>query len=172
MRQVVKNLFALFIIGTIVNSCTKMVSTEQWYSDTKAEILKQSQIKPDSIRTIHESVITKELGYFGKRLVHEVWFKNKVPIYESYHSKDGGFELCREICENGIFCFEGIVADGYFTGLSTWRYCNGQLRRQGVRYRSHEIGIWKEWNEEGKLIKVTDYKKNGELKLMPVISKQ
>lgn len=41
-------------------------------------------------------------------------------------------------------------------GLSEFRYCNGKLKLQGFRVDG-DVGTWKEWNENGKLIKETEF---------------
>lgn len=148
-------------------------STNKWYEETKAEILKQADLIPDSINlTYNEDRTFKEEHYFSGG--HEYLFKgynNEILRIEAHYSIDGNFELRREICENGNWGFEGIVYKGNFYGLSTWRYCNGQIDHQGVRHNDLKIGIWKKFDETGKQIEESDYKNIEQLDSMPIIKK-
>ena len=56
-------------------------------------------------------------------------------------------------------------------GLSVWSNCEGQLIEKGIRYKDQKIGIWKRWDEKGKLIEEKDYENIEKLDSMPSIVK-
>lgn len=60
--------------------------------------------------------------------------------------------------ENGQLGQEGTKNGEFFVGAwSTW-HANGQLKEQGSYDQSGNMtGVWKEWDETGKLIKETDH---------------
>ena len=153
--------------------CVRKTSPDKWYEDAKAEILKQSELKPDStIITFDEDSTFKKVHLFSSG--HEFLLKgyNKGFLrLETRYSKDGNFELRREICNNGNYAFEGIVYKSNFYGLSTWFYCDGKIDHQGVRYNNQKIGIWKKFNETGKQIEETDYKNLEKIDSLPTLTK-
>jgi antitoxin component YwqK of YwqJK toxin-antitoxin module len=161
-----------FSLTRCVNNDTK-TAAHKWYEDTKAEILKQSNLTPDSTTLIlNEDSSFKKEHYFSAG--HEFLLKgyNKdVLRLEIRYSNNGDFELRREICENGNYAFEGIVYKSNFYGLSTWRYCDKSIDHQGIRYNGQKIGIWKKFDEKGKLTEEIDYKNIEKLDSMPTISK-
>lgn len=169
-------ILTLMVVALFLTRCASndsMSSTEKWYENTKATILKQSDLKPDSTTlTFNEdSTFKKEHSFSGG---HEFLLKgyNKgILRLETHYSKDGNFELRREVCDNGNFGFEGIVYKSNFYGLSTWRYCEGQLENQGVRYNDQKIGIWKNFDKTGKQTDETDYKNIEKLDSMPILMK-
>jgi hypothetical protein len=52
--------------------------------------------------------------------------------------------------------FEGIRYKGKHLGLAEFRFCDGKLKEQGYRYDG-DVGVWKEWDENGNVIKETDH---------------
>lgn len=176
MKRYYKTYFALLTVGLFLTRCATndgKTSSDKWYEDTKAEILRQADLNPDSTSlTYNEDSTFKKEHYFSGG--HEYLLKGydkEILRLETHYSKDGNFELRREICDNGNFGFEGIVYKGHFYGLSTWRYCNGQIEHQGVRHNDKKIGIWKKFDETGKQIEETDYKNLEQLDSLPTITK-
>jgi antitoxin component YwqK of YwqJK toxin-antitoxin module len=146
-------------------------SPNKWYEETKAEILKQSEYKPDSTTFTfnHDSSYRRAHFFFhGQEFLMKGYNKGHLRL-EIHYSKDRNFELRREWHDNGIWGFEGIVYKKDFYGLSTWRHSNGQIEEQGIRCRNEKIGIWKTWSKEGKIIEQTDYKNIGKVDSMPKI---
>ena len=174
MKQ--KNLVFLVIlaVGLILSSCfndeTKTLS-DKWYEDTKAQILMQSDQKADSIEITFnkDSSFRYEHYYFGNQNFMLKGYSRDILRLETRFSKNKNFELRREICDNGNSGFEGIVYKKNFYGLSTWRDCSGKIAEQGVRYNDQKIGVWKTWDETGKLIKEEDYGNISKIDSMPTI---
>ena len=148
-------------------------SSDKWYEDTKAEILKQSDLKPDSTALMYneDSTFTKEHYFSAGHEFHLKGYNKGILRLEIHYSKDRNFELRREICDNGNFGFEGIVYKDHFYGLSTWRYCDGQIHHQGIRHNGKKVGVWKKFDESGKQIEETDYKNTELLDSMPTLTK-
>ena len=146
--------------------------SKKWYEYTKDEILKQANLKADSIAIvfIKDSTIREEYLFSELHLFKQNDYFLDTLIVETYYSKNSNFELRREICRNGNYGFEGIFYKDNFYGLSSWWYCNGQLQSQGVRHNGEWIGIWKHWNEDGYLISETDYHNTSKLDSMPQIN--
>src|SRR6478735_4528900 len=135
-------------------------SSSKWYKETKDQILKQSTLKADcTVSTYNENRSFKTDHFYldGHEFMSK-GFKDGILAVEIFFSKNEAFELRREICENGASSFEGIMYQGEFVGLSTWRNCNGNLSEQGNRYNDRKIGIWKKFDRDGELTEVTDYK--------------
>jgi antitoxin component YwqK of YwqJK toxin-antitoxin module len=167
---------ALLTVGLFLTRCASndsKTSADKWFEDTKAEILKQSDLKPDSITlTFNEdSTFKKEHSFSAGREFLLKGYNKGILRLETHYSKDGNFELRREVCDNGNFGFEGIVYKSHFYGLSTWRHCNGQLDEQGVRHNDQKIGVWRKFDETGKQIEATDYKNIEKLDSMPILMK-
>lgn len=172
MKQYKLTILLFLTIGLLMTRCTN--KADKWYEDTKAEILKQSAVKTDSITYTYfrgDSSFKEEHYYFKGHEFLLNGYRNGVFRLEIHYSKDGKFELRREIHNNGSFAFEGIVYQSEFYGLSTWRYPDGKINRQGIRYKSEPVGVWKSFDEKGNLIAKDDYGNMDRLADLPVIEK-
>ncbi len=168
MKKIIFSIFILFA------GCSQTDQTTKWYEETKAEILRQSDMKADSssLEYNEDSTFNRESFYLKGHKFRLIGSDTNGGIgLETHYSKDGNFELRREVCENGTFRFEGIYYINKFYGLSTWSYCDGRPSQQGVRYKSEKIGIWKDWDETGKLTEEKDFGKKEKLDSMPQINK-
>lgn len=135
---------------------------DDWYKKTKEFILKESSLLPDSTET----------EYYDDGKPHKIrFFSNGIPIGEKWYratgeqavetnfSRDGQFELRKEICQDGKVAFEGVFYKKEPYGLSTWFGCGEFKQQQGIRFRDKKVGIWKSWDGNGKETNV-DYKNN------------
>jgi antitoxin component YwqK of YwqJK toxin-antitoxin module len=164
----------LLSIGLLFTCCSdKAINADKWYEDTKAEILKQSALKADSIVYTYngDSTFKNEYHYSAGHVFFLNGYRNGVFRLEIHYSKDGKFELRREIHNSGSFGFEGIVYQSNFYGLSTWRYPDGKIHEQGIRYKGESIGVWKKYDKTGKLIGEDDYRNMDKLDDLPIIEK-
>lgn len=174
MKRPYTTLLTILAAGFFLAHCADNANDnpgDKWYDETKAEILKQAEVKPDSITRAEDSITVKEYSYSNGNVFHERWLKGGKLRAETFYSKDGNFELRREIFENGVFLFEGIVYNDHFYGLSTWNHQNGKPEQQGIRFNDQKIGVWKKWDEAGKLTEETDYKNLQKLDSLPRIGK-
>jgi hypothetical protein len=174
MKKHIISIIAILTIGLLLSNCNNNESkkyTPNWYEYTKSEIMKQSDLEPDSIITEKDTTMIKEHSYFNGKEFHLRLLKNGKLRMEKIYSKDGNFEIVREFFDNGNYLFEGITYKDHFYGLSTWKYQNGQLNEKGIRFNDKKIGVWKTWNESGKLVESVDYKNLEKLDSMPKISK-
>ncbi len=161
-------------IGLLLTCCTdKAVNADKWYEETKAEILKQSVLKADSIVYTYnsDSTFKTEHHYSAGHEFLLNGYRNGVFIWEVNYSKDGKFELRREIHNNGSFAFEGIVYQSKFYGLATRLYPDGKIHEQGMRYKDESIGVWKQYDKMGKLIEENDFGDMDKLADLPTIEK-
>ena len=145
----IPNIFLSFLLLSMIIGCNKKhIDSQKWYDDTKAEILKQANLKADSISDFYDKDSSRkcQYSYLKGHLFRECTIKKEGTHggIDFYFSKDGKFVLRREICNNDTILFEGIYYQGGFYGLSTWwKNCDKrQIRSQGLRYKSSEIGIW------------------------------
>jgi antitoxin component YwqK of YwqJK toxin-antitoxin module len=173
------------IILYALNGCVtddKYRALELWAQNTKETILKQSDFKPDSTsqetkvyynidstRVIQRDVYTH---YYLKG--HELYYKVDADNgwrAEVFFSIDGKFSFGREICENGQPATEDFTYLDNPVGPSTEYHCNGKMKAQYIYYNGEWIGISRQWNEDGKLLKEQDYENLHLIDSLPMISK-
>jgi hypothetical protein len=73
-----------------------------------------------------------------------------------FYSTDQNFELVRELCPVVDRSFEGIRYKGEHLGLAEFRYCDGKIKESGFRFNG-DVGVWREYDTTGKVIKETDH---------------
>jgi hypothetical protein len=131
----------------------------KWSREIKSKILKDVNIATDSISVDTSKGNLKEVTFYSKG-VRSKYFGVRQSTGDTlvsiFYSRDQDFEIVRELCPGIERSFEGIRYKGKHMGLSEFRYCNGKLKLQGFRVDDN-VGIWKEWNENGKLIKETEF---------------
>ena len=150
-----------FALTTICFLGCKQSSTDyalKWSADIKTKIFEDINVSVDStsidtsksnlneLTFYHKGVRTK---YFGIRK------STKDTVLSIFFSKDQNFEIVRELCPAIERSFEGIRYKGKHLGLAEFRFCDRKLKEQGYRLDGN-VGIWKEWDENGKIIKETD----------------
>ncbi|MBV8253145.1 MAG: hypothetical protein JO154_11105 [Chitinophaga sp.] len=138
------------MVSVILFSCSQpqtRVAHELWYKQTKEAILHQSALEPDSVwYTFNQDSSYKTIWqYHEHHLITKRGFNKSIFRYESNFSKNGLFELRREMCDNGKIGFEGIFYKTKAYGLSTWYDCQDHPVSQGVRFNGEKIGNWKSW---------------------------
>jgi hypothetical protein len=172
-RNLIIGVIIIFLVSCQANQ--DKIIAENWYEEIKAEILKQSKLIADSVITMNDKRDSlrreRKSFYHGAVFFSELFYKG-IKRGETYFSIERVFELRREICENNLISFEGIFINGEAYGPSTWKYCNGNLEKEGIRFKNKHIGIWYEWAEIGKRISQTDYKQMELLKSLPPIAKK
>jgi len=102
-------ILTILITGLTLTCCSS--PSNKWYEETKAEILRQSNIKADSIiSTFNEdSTYRQEHYYFAGQEFLLKGYNNRILRIETYTTKGKNFELRREICDHGELGFEGIL---------------------------------------------------------------
>lgn len=178
---------ALLAVALLFINCANSPAPDpanKWFEETKAEILKQADHKPDSVVTVKNNTAKRETltdgsiripdttlifenAYFNGRVFHKQVLKQDKLRAEIFYSNDGAFELWKEFYENGIYLFEGIAYNKHFYGPSTWKYENGKIKKQGVRFKDQKIGIWKDLDETGEKLQKVDYKNLDKLDSLP-----
>lgn len=182
---------ALLAVALLFINCADSPAPDpanKWYEETKAEILKQADLEPDSVVTfkntiakretlmngriiVPETTLVVEKAYIDGRVFHKRVLKEEKLRAEVFYSTNGAFELRSEFYENGNYLFEGIACNGHFYGPSTWKYANGKIKKQGVRFNDQQIGMWKNLDETGELQENTDYKNLDKLDSLPQLVK-
>ncbi len=158
-----------FFVFTILNftSCNSAESEEEkyenigikWTKDIKAKITEDASLQADSIYidTVEIEIKTVTLFHQGVRTKSFRIEKSTGDTGLSiYYSKDQNFEIVRELCPTVVRSFEGIRYKGNHLGMAEFRFCNGKLSTNGLRFDG-DIGTWKEWDEQGKIIEASEY---------------
>ncbi len=143
----------------------------KWFEETKTQILKQSNLKPDSLTYTYPKDGYKEEHFYSSRSQYRIkkYFQGKL-YSEVHYSSSGDFELRWELgCDTVHHSFEGIFYKGVAYGLSIWRHCDGQIYDVGIRYKGSQIGKWAERDKKTPLIIVNDYGNENALDSMPQI---
>ena len=169
MRLILLNLTLLIFISSCDNS--NMKYTIEWSKEIKEKIIKDANQQPDKTvldTATHQLTLYKgdiKLKYF---MLRPKWdsLTNKIisvdTLVSIFYSTDQSFELVRELCPAIERSFEGIRYKGDHLGLAEFRFCDGKLKEQGCRFDGN-VGIWREWDENGKVIKEKDYGKSEKL---------
>jgi hypothetical protein len=162
------NMTRTILLILFLASCTqkpKPFDPNHWYWDTKALILSESNLPSDSTVTEkYDDGKTHKVRSFnhGHPTVEKWYRETGEQVVQTNFSRDGLFELRKEICEDGKPGFEGIFFKDRAYGLSTWWKCGKSIKEEeGLRYKDQKIGIWKYWDSSGKVTEM-DYK-NGDL---------
>ncbi len=171
-----KGLVLAVCINVIFLACTpgdRKSQAETWYNETKATLFKQSDAKADSTMTQYnaDSTVQTVSPYAnGHMLLKRVFIHRRLRT-EVYYSLDSRFELRREVCENGQASFEGIFVDEKPYGLSSWYYCDGKKREEGMYCNQEKIGVWRKWDPAGKLTEEVDHQHLDKVDDFPKIKK-
>ncbi len=130
------------------------------YNFISCDNVNKSDSNADSTLTIviADDSLKKGKNYFlkGHKFLTRWYYKNSL-CGETHYSDKDSFELRREIYDNNIYAYEGIHFRNYPYGLATWYYKNGQMREQGYRFKDKKLGVWNEWDENGKVASTTDF---------------
>ena len=130
----------------------------KWSNDIKSKILEDANVAADSIAIDSSEVVYKRVILYNKG-TRTKSFGIRTPsgdtLVSIFYSKDQYFELVRELCPAINRSFEGIKYRGTSIGLAEFRFCDGKLKEQGYRF-GVDVGVWKEWDEQGKLINEKD----------------
>lgn len=161
-------IFGLLLLTSSCGQLNNSHETDNWYEDTKQLIVENAESKPDSSMIFFGNQKFSVISYKnGLHIKQNNYCKNTTLCGETLFGKDTTLELRREIYPNGQYAFEGIYYNGYFFGLSTWWYDNGQIRKQGFRFKNSKIGTWREFDKDGKVIAESDYNNLDKLDSLP-----
>ncbi len=141
----------------------------EWSGRVKKKIIEDASEQPD--RTVIDSTNFNSVFYHAKLYKGDKKLKSYslLPKYSTngeliafdtasstFYSSDQQFELVRELCPVVPQNFEGIKYKGEHVGLAELRYCDGKIKERGFRM-NHNVGVWREYDTNGKVIKETDY---------------
>ncbi|MFA5781324.1 MAG: hypothetical protein WC868_03545 [Bacteroidales bacterium] len=140
-----KKIFYLIIILFVIAACNKEKKvTEETYPDGFPKIEKYYRGESANKEMV------KEVRYYSNhRKELEGNYKN---------SKRNGNWIY--YYKNGNKWSEGSFVDGLDDSKRTVYFENGQKRYEGYYNKGNQSGIWKFWDESGKLLKEVDYDKN------------
>lgn len=173
------------IILYIANGCAnndKYRALELWAQNTKETILKQSDLKPDS--TLQETKVYYNIDS-TKVIQHDVYthyylkghelyynvYTNDILMGEVFYSSDGKFSYGRELCENGRYASEGFTYLDSLFGPSIILRCDGKKWVQHYYFNGKEIGLYKQWRDNGELLEEEDYGNLHLVDSLPIISR-
>lgn len=148
--------FTTFLLLSCKNTHTDYAL--EWSNDIKRKIFEDINIPIDSTSIDTSKGNFKEISLYSKGIRTKLYgIENATgdTLFSTFYSKDQNFEIVRELCPGIERSFEGIKYKGNHFGLAEFRFCNGKLKEQGYRFYK-DVGIWKEWDENGKFIKETD----------------
>jgi hypothetical protein len=152
-----------------VSGCgqSNMEYATKWTADIKKKILEDVNVVADSMLISGEDFKKLTLYSEGIRTKYFHIQPGGDTVLSIFYSRDQNFELVRELCPAISRSFEGVNYKGNALGLWELRYCNGKLKQQGYRF-NRNVGIEKEWDENGKLIREAD---NGNIEKLAGIRK-
>ena len=154
-------LLIFFALTTFSFFSCKQSSTDyalKWSNDIKTKILEDVSLPADSTGIDTSKSNLKEVTFYHKGIRTKVFSIRKLKkdtILSIFYSKDQNFEIIRELCPAIDRSFEGIRYKGKHLGIAEFRFCNGKLKEQGFRLDGN-VGVWREWDENGKIIEETD----------------
>ncbi len=160
-----KKLLVFALTVTLFASCKESPTdyASQWSSDIKSKIFEDANIPVDSVNidTTNGKVVTfYNKGTRTKKF--RINTSTSDTVVSIFYSKDQNFEIVRELGPEIEPSFEGIRYKGKHLGLAEFRFCDGKLKEQGYRFDG-DVGVWKEWDENGNVIKETDHGHTEEL---------
>jgi hypothetical protein len=136
----------------------------QWSNDIKTKIIEDASKQPQ--RTVFDSTTYKVTLFYGNKKLKYFYLKPKFSDngqllsldtgLSIFYSSDQNFELVRELCPVIDRSFEGIRYKGEHIGLAEFRYCDGKIKERGFRFKG-DVGIWKEYDTDGEVVKETDH---------------
>lgn len=144
----------------------------KWSKDIKSKILEDVNVRTDSLSVDTSKGNLKEVTFYikGNRTkLFGIRQSTGDTLLSIFYSQDQNFELVRELCPGIERNFEVIRYKGRHLGTVELRFCNGNLKEQGYRFDG-DVGMWKEWDETGKLIKETNLGNAEKLKGLKSIS--
>ena len=161
-----------FIIATIsflflaLTSCKTSLTdyATNWSNSLKTKIIEDASQQPD--KTIFDSSSYNVTLYKGDKKLKFFHLNPKFgdngqllsldTALSIFYSTDQNFELVRELCPVADRSFEGIRYKGEHLGLAEFRYCDAKIKESGFRFNGN-IGVWKEYDTNGKVIKENDH---------------
>ena len=154
-----KKLLVFTLTVILFTSCKESPTNfaSKWSYDIKSKIFEDVNIPVDSVNidTTNGKVVT----FYNKGIRTKQFRINtstRDTVVSIFYSKDQNFEIVRELCPGIEPSFEGIRYKGKHLGLAEFRFCDGKLKEQGYRYDG-DVGVWKEWDENGNIIKETNH---------------
>jgi hypothetical protein len=136
----------------------------EWSNDIKKKIIEDASQQSD--KTIFDSSSYEVTLYKGDcklklfQLYPKFSDKGQLLSFDTavsiFFSTDQNFELVRELCPVVDRSFEGIRYKGEHLGLAEFKYCDGKIKERGFRFNG-DVGVWKEYDTTGKVIKETDH---------------
>jgi antitoxin component YwqK of YwqJK toxin-antitoxin module len=151
----------VFALTTVSFLSCKQSSTDyalNWSTDIKTKIFEDINVPVDSTSVDTSKGNLKEVTFYNKGIRTKllgIRTSTGDTLLSIFYSKDQNFEIVRELCPGNERSFEGIRYKGKHLGIAEFRFCDGKLKEQGFRLDGN-VGVWKEWDENGKVIKETD----------------
>jgi hypothetical protein len=154
-----KNTLLICLIVLLFSSCKKSTThyALKWSTDIKNKIFEDINVAIDSTSIDSSKDNYKKTTCFHNKIrTKEYGINTGDTVLSIFYSSDQNFEIVRELCPRIGRDFEGIRYKGKHVGLAEFRFCDGKLKEQGYRFDG-DVGVWKEWDTSGKVIKEKDY---------------
>ena len=135
-----------------------------WSNDVKGKIIEDANQQPDKVIfdsasynvTLYKEDKKLKFYHFNPKFSDNGQLLSLDTAVSIFYSTDQQFELVRELCPVIDRSFEGIRYKGQHLGLVEFRYCDQKLKESGFRFNG-DIGVWKEYDTNGKVVKETDH---------------
>ncbi|PCJ63627.1 MAG: hypothetical protein COA58_15940 [Bacteroidetes bacterium] len=153
------------IITTLVicflSACKQPIENfaTNWSKSVKEKIIEESHIESDRIEIDSTRDNWQTITYWkGDIKLKKFHYRplDEDTVVSIFFSKSQKFELVRELCPGVERSFEGIRYKGKHLGLAELRFCNGNIKERGFRFNG-DVGVWKEYNENGEIINSEDF---------------
>lgn len=162
-NQILSIVYVLMIASAaLFVSCEQGPSLEngvEWSQDIKDSILRDAMITTDSIVEVRKNDSLLSLSFFSKSILRRRYVVNSVTgdtLSKTFFSINQDFVLGIETCRLSGDSLEAIVYANGLVGLNQTFYCNGKLRKSGLMLEG-KFGVWKEFDENGELIKEENF---------------
>jgi antitoxin component YwqK of YwqJK toxin-antitoxin module len=171
-------IFIFILFAFLLQSCSESLEdyATVWSNEVKVKIIQDANENPDTIifdTSYMDITLLKEerkLKFF--HLNPKLNSDSTIILYDTaistFFSKDGDFELIKELCPGNKRSFEGIRYKGRHIGVAEFKYCNGKIKERGCRFQG-DVGMWTKYDSSGKIIEQTDYGNVSRLKSLKKI---
>jgi hypothetical protein len=161
-----KLLFLVLIFSFFSCTDSRIRYATEWTKEIKSKILEDANRQADSTLIDYPNPDVQEVSYIRKgRFLKKIKKRSKAQDTLSiiYFSDDQNFILAKEPCPLLTDEYVEVILYKRMTlGLHEFFYCNGKPKRSGFNIQGY-VGKWKEYSQEGNVIREIDYDNLGKL---------
>lgn len=135
------------------------------------EVIKLDTALVTEIKQSSDSFSVKPMGGQNTELIYTYYrgkeYKDDIittvgdTIVGLIRKKDGvNYFICEYYTNGQVIGNINLSSNGKLNGLAKYYYPNGRIKTEGRWKDYNSVGIWKEYDEEGKLVSIYDYDKD------------